>query len=159
MSGYLSAKFFASDDAILGAIVTSHKHRNVMSRSKYGQIINCGLTILIVFLFSLCHLRNATQLRSGTADKSKLPVFLQNASGNPTRVTLRKMVTRLNSIRVTFFQNDSIWLASQSMTRIRVIFQCPWIPDGQIQFACRETYEHLIGQWWSRFAQFSLLPG
>ena len=48
---------------------------------------NCGLTILIVFLFSLCRLRNTTQLRSGTVDKSKWPVFLQNASGNPSLET------------------------------------------------------------------------
>jgi len=55
-----------------------------MSQPKYGQIINCGLTILIVSLFSLSRLRNTTQLRLGTVDKSKWPVFLQNASGNPT---------------------------------------------------------------------------
>ena len=35
-------------------------------------------------LFSLCRLRNTTQLRSGTVGKSKWPVFIQNASGNPT---------------------------------------------------------------------------
>jgi len=29
-------------------------------------------------------LRNTTQLRSGAVDKSIWPVFLQNASGNPT---------------------------------------------------------------------------
>jgi len=46
-------------------------------------IINCGLTILIVSLFSLCRLRIRTQLRFGTVDKSNWPVFLQNASGNP----------------------------------------------------------------------------
>jgi len=45
---------------------------------------NCDLTILIASLFSLCRLRNTTQVRSGTADKSKWPVFLQNASGNLT---------------------------------------------------------------------------
>ena len=28
--------------------LSSHTHRNVMSQQKYGQIINCGLTILIV---------------------------------------------------------------------------------------------------------------
>jgi len=54
-----------------------------MSQPKYRQIINCVLTILIVALFFLCRLRITTQLRSGTVDKSKWPVFLQNASGNP----------------------------------------------------------------------------
>ena len=63
--------------------LTSHTHRNAMRQSKYGQIIDCSLTILIVSLFSLCRLRNTTQLRSGTVDKSKWPVFLQNASDNP----------------------------------------------------------------------------
>jgi len=33
-----------------------------MSQPKYKQIINCGLTILLVFLFSHCRLRNTTQL-------------------------------------------------------------------------------------------------
>ena len=64
-----SASLFAAVDAILVAIVTSHTHRNVMSQLKYGQIINCGLTILIVTLFSLCRLRITTQLRSGAVDK------------------------------------------------------------------------------------------
>jgi len=58
-----------------------HTHRNVVSQPKCRQIINCGLTVLIVSLFSLCRLRITTKLRSGTADKSKWPVFLQNASG------------------------------------------------------------------------------
>jgi len=40
-----------------------------MSQPKYGQIIDCDLTILIVSLCSLCPLRIATQLRSGTVDK------------------------------------------------------------------------------------------
>jgi len=78
---------FAAVDAIHGAIITSQTHRNVMSQPTYGQIINCGLTILIVSLFSLCRLRIATQLRSCTADKSKWPVFLQIASGNPNMQT------------------------------------------------------------------------
>jgi len=55
---------------ILGAIVTSHTHRNVANQQIYGQIIiNCGVTILIVSLFSLCRLRITTQLRSGAVDK------------------------------------------------------------------------------------------
>jgi len=40
-----------------------------MSQLKYGQIINCGLTTLIVSLFSLCRLQITTQLRSGAIDK------------------------------------------------------------------------------------------
>jgi len=62
-----------------------------MKQSQYNQIIklliiNCGLTILIVSLFSLCRLRNTAQLRSGTIDKSKWPVFLQqNESDNQWR--------------------------------------------------------------------------
>jgi len=65
----LQRSLFAAVDAILGAIVTSHTHQNVMSQPKYKQIINCGLTMLIVSLFSLCRLRNTTQLRPGTVDK------------------------------------------------------------------------------------------
>jgi len=64
----LQGSLFAAVDAILGAIVTSHTHRNVISQSKYGQI-DCGLAILIVSLFYLCRLRITTQLRSGAVDK------------------------------------------------------------------------------------------
>jgi len=42
---------------------------NVTNQPKYGQIINCGLTILIASLFSLYRLRITTQLRSGAVDK------------------------------------------------------------------------------------------
>jgi len=42
---------FAAVDAILGAIFTLGTQRNVMSQPKYKQIIKCGLTALIVFLF------------------------------------------------------------------------------------------------------------
>jgi len=48
---FLQRSLFAAVDAILGAIVTSHTHRNVTNQPKYGQIINCGLTILIVSVF------------------------------------------------------------------------------------------------------------
>jgi len=82
---FVTQSLFAAVDEILGAIFASRTQRNVMNQSKYGQIINCGLTILIVSLFSLCRLRNTTRLRSGTVDKSKWPVFLQTASGNPTQ--------------------------------------------------------------------------
>ena len=54
---------------------------NEMSQPKYGQMINCGLTILIVSLFSLCRLRIKHSL--DLALLPKCPVFLQNAPGNP----------------------------------------------------------------------------
>jgi len=81
---FFQRSLFAAIDAILGAIFASRTQRNVMSQPNYRQIINCVLTILIVALFSLSRLRITTQLSSGTVDKSKWPVFLQNASGNPT---------------------------------------------------------------------------
>jgi len=65
---FLRRSLFAAVDAIPGAM-SRHTHtENVMSQLKYGQIINCGLTILIVSLFSLCRLRIMTQLRSGAVD-------------------------------------------------------------------------------------------
>jgi len=59
-------------------------HRNAMSQPKYGQIVNWGLTILIVSLFSCA----AYKLWHGLdlALLTKWPVFLQNAFGNPTYV-------------------------------------------------------------------------
>jgi len=66
---FLQGSLFAAVDAFLGAIVTSHTHRNATSQPKYGKIINCGLTTLFVSLFSLCRLRITAQLRSGTVDK------------------------------------------------------------------------------------------
>jgi len=80
---FFQRSLFAAVDEILGAIFASRTHRNVTSQPKYWNIINCGSTILIVSLFSLCRLRNTTRLRSSTVDKPKWPVFLQNASGNP----------------------------------------------------------------------------
>jgi len=65
----LQRSLFAADDAIFGSIDTSHTHRNVTNQPKYGQIINCRLSILIVSLFSLCRLRITTQLRSGAVYK------------------------------------------------------------------------------------------
>ena len=49
--------------------LSRHTHRNVMNHRKYGQIINCGLTILTVSLFFPCRLRITTLLRSGAVDK------------------------------------------------------------------------------------------
>jgi len=48
---FLQRSLFAAADAILGAIVTSHTHRNVTNHPKNGQVINCGLTIRIVSVF------------------------------------------------------------------------------------------------------------
>jgi len=84
---FFQRSLFPAVDAIPGA--ASRTHRNVMSQPKCRQVINCDLTILIVSLFSLCRLRNTTRLRVGTADKSKWPVFLQNASGNLAIFTKR----------------------------------------------------------------------
>jgi len=39
---FLSANLFGAVDTILGATVTSHTYRNVMSQPKYWQISNCG---------------------------------------------------------------------------------------------------------------------
>jgi len=92
----LSVKFICRCwvDVIL-AIVMSHTHRNVMInfKPKYGQIIYCGLAILMVFLFFLCSLQNTTQLRSCTVDDSKWPIFLQNASGNPSKYSILILFT------------------------------------------------------------------
>jgi len=66
---FLRRSLFAAVDAFLVAVVTSHTQGNVTSQLKYGQIINCGLTILIDSRFSLCRLRITTQLRSGAVDK------------------------------------------------------------------------------------------
>jgi len=71
-----------------------------MSQPKYGQIINCGITILFVSLFSLRRLRITVELWSGAVDKMKWPVFLQNASGNPilslSANTMRELTTKIN---------------------------------------------------------------
>ena len=49
---FLQRSLFAAVDAILGAIVTSHTHTpKCIESAKIGQIINCGLTILIVSVF------------------------------------------------------------------------------------------------------------
>jgi len=48
---FFQRSLFAAVDAILGAIFTSHTPRNVSSQPKYRQIIDCGLTILIVSVF------------------------------------------------------------------------------------------------------------
>jgi len=48
---FLQRSLFAAVVAILGAIVTSHTHRNVRNQPKKIQISNCGVTMLIVSVF------------------------------------------------------------------------------------------------------------
>jgi len=48
---FLQGSLVAAVDTILAATITSHTYRNVMVQPKYGQIMNCGLTILIVSVF------------------------------------------------------------------------------------------------------------
>jgi len=80
---FLQRSSFAAVDAIVGAVVTSHTHRNVTNQPKYGQIINCALTILIVAVF-LCCLRISTKLRPGAVDK--MAGIFENTFGNLTYV-------------------------------------------------------------------------
>jgi len=74
-----------------------------LSQPKYRQIINCGLTILIVSLFSLYRLRNTTRLKPGTVDKSKWPIFLQNASGNSIHTVFYFKPISHKAISKTFY--------------------------------------------------------
>jgi len=72
-----------------------------------------------------------------------------------TRVTLKKMVTRLES---RFSQNDSTrvtvidsshshWLESESF------LQSHWVPGGQTQFVCAQRNEDFWLKWWSRLGE------
>jgi len=83
---FLQGSLFAAADAILGAIVPSHTHRNVANQPKYWKIINCGLTILIVYVFPV-PLTNSDSL--DLALLTKRPLFLQNAFGKPNTPTKR----------------------------------------------------------------------
>ena len=67
----LQRSLFAAFDAILGAIVTSHIHRNAMSQPKYRQN---GVTILIVsqLYCAAYELRHSLDLTLLT----KWPIFL-----------------------------------------------------------------------------------
>ena len=58
----LQRSLFAAFDAILGAIVTSHIHRSVMSQPKWRNNTHCLSALL-------CRLRITTQFRSDTVDK------------------------------------------------------------------------------------------
>ena len=101
MSGqFLQWSLFAAIDAILGAIVTSHTHthRSVMSQPKYGQMINRGLTVLIVSLFSWAAYEKRQSL--DLALLTKWPIFLQNASGNPKQDGCVKLLRKVKVIHV-----------------------------------------------------------
>jgi len=117
---FFQQSLFAAVDTIHGAIVTSQTYRNVMSQPKYGQI-NCGLTILIMSLFSLCCLQNTTQLRSGTADKSKWPVFLQNTSGNPMCHALDNFYVHFTCLNIFCF---SMQVSCRFVTEVVSLFNC-----------------------------------
>jgi len=101
---FFQQSLFAAVDAIPGAIVTSHTHRNATSQQIYWRMINCGLTILIVSLFSLCRLRNTTQLRSGTVDKSKWPYFYKT-----------HLATLPSSRTLPSKQRDCIWTSRTNL--------------------------------------------
>jgi len=67
---FLKRSLFAALDAIRGAIVTSHTHTHTPKCNDPVKTQgNCGLTMLIVSLLSLCRLRITIKLRSGTVDK------------------------------------------------------------------------------------------
>jgi len=66
------------------------------------------------------------------------------------RVTFKKMVTRLYLSHVFHRMTR---LKSQSMTRVRVILQNLWVPDGQTQFVCTQRNEDILLQWWSRLEE------
>ena len=86
-------------------------------------------------------------------DSTRVTIFDDSDS---TRVTLRRMVTRLESSRVFHRMTR---LDSQSMTRVRVIFtksmsSCSW---WTTQFVCTQRNKHFLLQRWSRLAEiFSL---
>jgi len=87
LSGQLFQRnLFAAVEAIFGAIVTSHTHRNIISQTKYGQIINCDLTILIVSLFSLCRFYELSHSRDGTGQHFCSPARPELTRNRPARV-------------------------------------------------------------------------
>jgi len=62
-----------------------------------------------------------------------------------TRVTWRKMVTRLESR----FSQD--WLESTRVTvKSELFFQNFWVLDGQTRYVSPQRIEHFLAQWWSR---------
>jgi len=68
-----------------------------------------------------------------------------------TRVTLRKMVTRLGS---RFSQNYSTRVTvNDSRFESELFLQNLWVPDGKTHFVCTQRNEHFLLQWWSRLAE------
>jgi len=81
---FFQRSLFAAVDAILGATVTWRRtHTKCNEPAKIFFNYYLWLSNTDCLSVSLCRLWNTTQLRSGTVDKSKRPVFLQNVSGNP----------------------------------------------------------------------------
>ena len=64
--------------------LSRHTHRNVRSQPKYGQIINYGLRILIVSLFSLCRFEYLALLTNWL-------VFLQNFYKKQPYVSVKRI--------------------------------------------------------------------
>ena len=95
----------------------------------------------MVFLFSLCRLRNTTQLRSGTVDKSKWPVFLQNASGNHSAMPQSHHLKSENSKKtlINFF--------SHSQLQCKV---CGFINDYYVTLRIHSHAEVTIVIWYLR---------
>jgi len=70
-------------------------------------------------------------------------------SDSVTRVTLRKMVTRLDSC---FSQNASNHI-NESRLESESFLQYLWVPDGQTQIVCIQRNGQFLLQWWSRLAE------
>jgi len=90
-------------------------------KSKYRQIIkliiiNCGLTILIVSLFSLCRLQNTAQLRSGAVDKS---IFLQNEYFYKTNLPTSGVTRALNQGGQSFAEGGLSVTVGRPLAKIR----------------------------------------
>jgi len=64
-----SAKFICFDTMLWCDYHVTHTE--IGASQNAGRFVKCGLTILIISLFSLCHLRITTQLRSGTVDQGR----------------------------------------------------------------------------------------
>jgi len=81
-------------------------------------------------------------------DSTRVKIF---GDSDLTRVTLRKMVTRLES---RFSQNDSTRVTTNdSRLEWKLFLQNLWASDGQTQFVCTRINDHCLLQWWSRLAQ------
>jgi len=73
-----------------------------------------------------------------------------------TRVTLRKMVTRLES---RFSQNDSTRVTvNKSTLESESFLQNLWVLDWQTQFVCTQRNEHFCFSDDQNWRKFSVLP-